>query len=279
LAQSSDDLAERTEQQAAFLEETAAAMHELTVTVRQNANNAEHANKLASEARTSAVAGGAIVAPTVDAMTKIEESSERIAAITEVIEEIAFQTSLLALNAAVEAARAGDAGNGFAVVASEVRALAQRSAEASKEIKELIRQSGRQVKQGVNLVNQTGESLKQIVDTVQTVAETVAEITAATREQSTGLEEINTAVGQMDQTTQQNALLVEQARDSARAMVNQARSLLQTVSTFRTGEDTASIELELAASSSTSAPPLAPRPQAARPAIGAHADDKDWSGF
>ena len=229
----SQDLASRTESQAASIEETAASMHEITTTVRQNADNAQAANQLAVVARDTAEKGGSVVADAVTAVTQIEDSARKISDIVGLIDEIAFQTNLLALNASVEAARAGEAGKGFAVVAQEVRALAQRSANASKDIKALITESNAQVKTGASLVQQTGSSLTEIVNAVKKVADIVAEIAAASREQATGLDQINTAVGSMDEMTQRNGALVEETSASAQALAGQARELTRLVGFFR----------------------------------------------
>ena len=228
------DLAGRTEQQAAALEETAASMHEVTTTVKQNADNAQAANQLAIAARDTAEKGGSVVADAVDAVTRIESSAQKISDIVSMMDEIAFQTNLLALNASVEAARAGEAGKGFAVVAQEVRALAQRSANASKDIKTLIGESNAQVKTGAALVNRTGASLTEIVAAIKKVSDIVAEIAAASREQATGLEEVNTAVANMDEMTQRNGALVEQTSASAQSLSAQARDLTSLVGFFRT---------------------------------------------
>lgn len=211
IAQASDDLSRRTEQQAASLEETAAALQEITTTVRRTADAAKNAGQAVTQAREKADESGRVVQDAVDAMSKIETSAKQIGQIIGVIDEIAFQTSLLALNAGVEAARAGDAGRGFAVVASEVRALAQRSAEAAKEIKSLISASTREVSRGVELVGETGRALTQIAERVVGVDGIIIEIASAAQEQATGLAEVNTAVNQMDQVTQQNAAMVEQS--------------------------------------------------------------------
>jgi methyl-accepting chemotaxis protein len=227
-----NDLSQRTEQQASNLEETASSMEQMASTVKQNADNAAQANQLAISARTVATDGGGIVGKAVEAMSRIEASSQKISDIIGVIDEIAFQTNLLALNAAVEAARAGDAGKGFAVVASEVRSLAQRSSEAAKDIKALIVESGGQVKDGVKLVNDAGGSLTDIVDSIKRVADIISEITAASKEQSTGIEEINNAVSQMDEVTQQNSALVEQNAAASRTLQEQAQNMLTRMSFF-----------------------------------------------
>ncbi|WDZ98391.1 methyl-accepting chemotaxis protein [Herbaspirillum sp. WKF16] len=226
------DLSSRTEEQASSLEETASALEQLTSTVQQNAENARVANQLAASASGVAVDGGAVVGQVVDTMQAISASSNRIVDIIGVIDGIAFQTNILALNAAVEAARAGEQGRGFAVVASEVRSLAQRSASAAKEIKTLIDDSVNQVASGSKLVEQAGRTMTEVVSSVKRVSDLVAEISAATQEQSTGINEVNRAVTQMDQVTQQNAALVEEAAAAADALQGQATHLKQLVSTF-----------------------------------------------
>jgi methyl-accepting chemotaxis protein len=225
ISQGNANLSQRTEEQSSSLEETASSMEEMTSTVKQNADNAGQANQLALAAREQAEKGGTVVAKAVRAMTDINDSSKRIADIIGVIDEIAFQTNLLALNAAVEAARAGEQGRGFAVVASEVRNLAGRSATAAKEIKELIQDSVKKVQDGSVLVTQSGQTLEQIVAAVKKVSDIVAEIAAASREQSSGIEQVNRAVMQMDELTQQNAALVEQATAASQAMAQQAGEL------------------------------------------------------
>ena len=231
-----NDLSKRTEQQASSLEETAASMEEMASTIKLNADNAQQANQLAISARTTATDGGAVVNKAVDAMSRIENSSQKISDIIGVIDEIAFQTNLLALNAAVEAARAGDAGKGFAVVASEVRSLAQRSSGAAKDIKALIAASGSQVKDGVKLVNDAGTALNEIVGSIKKVADIVSEIAAASKEQSTGVEEINKAVSAMDEMTQQNSALVEENAAACRLLQDQAEAMQQRMSQFELDE-------------------------------------------
>jgi len=218
IAQSSLDLFTRTEQQASALEETASSMEELTATVKQNADNARQANQLAISASTVAVKGGDVVAQVVGTMGSIDASSKKVVDIIGVIDSIAFQTNILALNAAVEAARAGEQGRGFAVVASEVRNLAQRSASAAKEIKELIADSVKKVEQGSGLVQHAGATMNEIVDSVRRVTDIMSEIMAASQEQSAGIEQVNQAIAQMDQVTQQNAALVEEAAAASRSM-------------------------------------------------------------
>jgi methyl-accepting chemotaxis protein len=245
IAAGNQDLSSRTEQQASSLEETAASMEELTSTVKNNADNARQANRLALAASSVAERGGAVVAQVVGTMQDIHAASGKIADIIGVIDGIAFQTNILALNAAVEAARAGEQGRGFAVVAGEVRNLAHRSASAAKEIKALIENSVSSVASGTTLVEQAGDTMREIVGSVQRVTDIMAEITAASVEQTSGIEQINMAVVQMDQVTQQNAALVEEAAAAAEAMQEQAAQLAQAVSVFRTGQGTASRALVL----------------------------------
>ncbi|MGA0587401.1 methyl-accepting chemotaxis protein [Dyella sp. KRB-257] len=236
IAQCNDDLSQRTQEQASSLEETAASMEEMTATVKQNAENASHADQLARGAREQAEHGGAVVSRAVEAMGAISASSQQIADIVGLIDEIAFQTNLLALNAAVEAARAGEQGRGFAVVASEVRNLAQRSAQAAKEIKTLIGDSVERVQLGSSLVDESGHALAAIVESIKKVTDIVAEIAAASTEQSAGIEQVNMAVTQMDEVTQQNAALVEEAASASRAMEEQAMNLRRQVAYFHIEE-------------------------------------------
>ena len=227
------DLSARTEQQAGSLEETASAMEELTATVRQNADNARQARQMAVSASDKAARGGDVMNDVIRTMQAIDSSSNKIVDIIGVIDGIAFQTNILALNAAVEAARAGEQGRGFAVVATEVRNLAQRSSQAAKEIKALISDSVEQVGQGGKLVQQAGAAMTEVVDTVRGVTDVVSEISAASIEQSTGIEEINRAITQMDEVTQQNAALVEQAAAASQSLQEQAAKLAEVVSVFK----------------------------------------------
>ena len=236
IAQDNADLSRRTEEQSSSLEETASSMEQMTTTVKQNADNTSQANQLVSAARAQAEKGGQVTAKAVSAMTEINEASRKITDIIGVIDEIAFQTNLLALNAAVEAARAGEQGRGFAVVASEVRNLAGRSAAAAKEIKALIEDSTRKVEDGSVLVSESGKMLEQIVVAVKKVSDIVAEIASASREQSAGIEQVNRAVMQMDEMTQQNAAVVEQATAASQSMAEQASSLNRMLEKYQLGD-------------------------------------------
>ena len=236
ISTSTTDLSQRTEEQAASLEQTSASMEEISATVKKNAENARAADQSASGTQTVADRGGKVVAQAVDAMAKIEESSRKISDIIGVIDEIARQTNLLALNAAVEAARAGEAGRGFAVVASEVRSLAQRSSQAAKDIKDLITNSNGQVKDGVDLVNRAGAALTEIVESIKTVAMIVSDIADASAEQASGIEQVNKALTQMDEVTQQNSALVEENAATAKTLEHQAKAMDERVAFFRLAE-------------------------------------------
>ena len=236
VSQGNANLSQRTQEQASSLEEVASSMEEMTGTVNQNSENAQHANQLAMAARDQADLGGQVVGEAVTAMGEINAASKQIADIIGVIDEIAFQTNLLALNAAVEAARAGEQGRGFAVVASEVRNLAGRSATAAKEIKGLIKNSVEKVEKGSTLVSESGGALSEIVDSVKKVSDIVAEIAAASKEQSDGINQVNKALLQMDEMTQQNASLVEEAAAASEAMGAQAQELDALVSFFKLNE-------------------------------------------
>jgi methyl-accepting chemotaxis protein len=240
---STTDLSQRTEEQAASLEETTAALQELADTVKKNAGNAQEANRSAGTTREVADRGGQVVVEAVGAMAKIEDSSRKISDIIGVIDEIARQTNLLALNAAVEAARAGEAGRGFAVVASEVRSLAQRSSQAAKDISNLITNSNGLVQGGVELVNRAGVSLNEIVESIKGMTSVVAEIAQASSTQATGIEEINKALGQMDQAIQQNSALVEENAATAKTLEDQAKTMDQQISFFRIGGEIADLAL------------------------------------
>jgi methyl-accepting chemotaxis protein len=237
ISTSTSDLSQRTEEQAASLEQTSASMEQISATVKQNSENAQQADLAVGKTRDIVERSGAVVAKAVQAMTRITESSHKISDIIGVIDEIARQTNLLALNAAVEASRAGDAGRGFGVVAQEVRSLAQRSAQAAKDIKQLIVTSGSQVEEGVGLVNQAGVALGQVVESIKTVATIVSEIAAASIEQSTGIDEINRALTQMDEVTQHNSALVEENAATAKVLEHQAQSMGGQVAYFRIGRD------------------------------------------
>jgi methyl-accepting chemotaxis protein len=232
VAEGSRELSARTGQQAASLEATASSMEELTATVKQNADHAHQASKLAVSASEVAVKGGAVVSEVVGTMASINESSKRIAEIIGVIDGIAFQTNILALNAAVEAARAGEQGRGFAVVAAEVRSLAQRSAAAAKEIKELIDDSVDKVNAGTELADKAGHTMNEVVSSVKRVTGIIGEIADASAEQTTGIDQVNQAIAAMDQSTQQNAALVEQSAAAAASMREQADKLVRMVGSF-----------------------------------------------
>lgn len=263
------DLSSRTEQQAAAVEETAASMEQLTATVKQNADNAHHANQLASDASDTAQQGGKLVGSVVATMRDISSSSQRIAEITTLINGIAFQTNILALNAAVEAARAGEQGRGFSVVASEVRSLAQRCAQAAKEIEGLIGESVNRVQSGTRLVEETGSIMEQIVQAVGHVRDIMAEIASASDEQTRGIDQIGHAIAEMDQTTQQNAALVEQSAAAADSLEEQAEILQQSVAVFQLAD----------ASSPGVTATDAPTPRPAKPAVPAQNEQDNWTTF
>jgi methyl-accepting chemotaxis protein len=282
ISQAADDLARRTQQQAASLEQTAAALDQITATIQRTAKGAEKASTVVGAAKSDAERSGDVVQQAVGAMSAIESSSGQISQIIGVIDEIAFQTNLLALNAGVEAARAGDAGRGFAVVASEVRALAQRTAAAAKEIKTLILDSSRQVAAGVGLVAQTGKALDGIVSQVVEINALVTEIAASAQEQAAGLAEVNTAVNQMDQATQQNAAMVEQSTAASRALAQQAEDLSRLVAQFNTGRDRIALTGEAPAHRAPASTHVAMKPlgrggAALRPAPAPGADS--WEEF
>jgi methyl-accepting chemotaxis protein len=277
-----NDLSQRTEQQASSLEKTAASMEELASTVKQNSENAKQANQLAAKASQVAIKGGNVVSEVVTTMSDINSSSRKIEDIISVIDGIAFQTNILALNAAVEAARAGEEGRGFAVVAGEVRNLAQRSAAAAKEIKQLISESVEKVQGGTKLVEEAGETMEDIVNSVKRVTDIMAEITAASIEQSTGINQVNDAVTQMDEVTQQNSALVEQAAAASESLVEQAANLMESVSRFKLYGGQTSSPVRLAVSNHAATRQAgAVSPPGAAPAIinKGNSEDGDWTEF
>ncbi|HJV53149.1 MAG TPA: methyl-accepting chemotaxis protein [Noviherbaspirillum sp.] len=284
IASGNMDLSARTETQASSLEETASSMEQLTGTVKQNADSAIQANQLAMSASEVATKGGAVVSQVVSTMGSINESAKKIVDIIGVIDSIAFQTNILALNAAVEAARAGEQGKGFAVVATEVRQLAQRSAAAAKEIKSLIDDSVEKVDTGAKLVDQAGATMKEIVDSVRRVTDIMSEISVASKEQTDGIEQVNQAIAQMDEVTQQNAALVEEAAAAAASLQEQAVNLSHVVSVFKLND------LPQAAPAPAAAPSAHVIPLAKPPVVPASANpkrivnarrgnDEDWTEF
>jgi methyl-accepting chemotaxis protein len=275
------DLSSRTEQQAGSLEETASSMEELTSTVKQNAENARQANTLAEAASQVAERGGRVIGDVVGTMDRINGSAGKIADIIGVIDGIAFQTNILALNAAVEAARAGEQGRGFAVVATEVRNLAQRSAAAAKEIKGLIGDSTDAVQAGSKLVGEAGATMQEIVESVRRVTDIMSEISAASAEQTAGIEQINEAITQMDQVTQQNAALVEEAAAASASMQEQAANLTRAVSVFQVGGD-AAVAAVRAAPAAPAKPRVvlaAPKAAAPRKPLKHAAPEAEWEAF
>lgn len=281
ISSSADDLSKRTEQQAASLEETAAALDQITTNVSNSFKRAEEARHVALEANTSAAESGKVVAHAVAAMQKIEHSSEQVSNIIGVIDEIAFQTNLLALNAGVEAARAGDAGKGFAVVAQEVRELAQRSATAAKEIKELIRNSSVEVQSGVKLVKDTGLALKTIEGHIFTLNQHMDSIAVSAKEQSVGLSEVNTAVNQMDQVTQQNAAMVEETNAAGASLANESSRLRELISRFSLSSNGTrrAISMASAESQSVASTPRRLNAKIARAFSSNLAEKESWSEF
>ena len=277
LANSADTLARRTEQTAASLEQTAAALREMTTTVKESSERATEAGTLVTKTKEDAAESAAVVREAIDAMDRIQKSSSQIGQINSVIDEIAFQTNLLALNAGVEAARAGEAGRGFAVVAHEVRELAQRSGKAAKEISQLISDSGREVESGVQLVNRTAESLLAIEGQVNEITTRIESIIGGYREQSSGLEEINTAVLSMDQATQQNAAMVEETNAASQELREQGAGLNSIITRFHIAEDA----VQTAPESTQYDAPASPR--AAMPTVVGNtalaAAPDDWEEF
>ncbi len=284
ISTAADDLSKRTEKQASTLEETAAALDELTVSVKSAAAGAGEAARIVTEARVNAEESGDVVRQAVSAMSEIETSSKEISKIISVIDDIAFQTNLLALNAGVEAARAGDAGRGFAVVASEVRALAQRSSEAAREINTLITSSGGQVKRGVSLVGEAGEALKRIVASVTEISDHVGQIAQSATEQSIGLGEINAAMNQLDQATQHNAAMVEETTAASHSLTREAETLTQTTARFQIGARAGANPAPAAKRVERPAPAAKARPKmaasAGKRAVAMVADeDEGWNDF
>ena len=282
IASGNADLSSRTEQQAAAIEQTAASMEEMTATVKQNADNSRQASTLAADASSTAEHGGQVVNQVVQTMHGISSSSQKVADITSVIDSIAFQTNILALNASVEAARAGEQGRGFAVVAGEVRNLASRSADAAKEIRTLIDASASQIKQGSTLVEQAGSTMAEVVTAVRRVTDIMDEISAASQEQSDGIEQVSHAVGQMDQVTQQNAALVQEASAAATSLEEQANHLEEAVAVFKLlgsqSPQRASLPAQATSTLSRPAKKIVPAVPATRSAS-SHSDHAEWEAF
>lgn len=279
IASGNADLSSRTEQQASSLQETAASMEQLTATVKQNADNARQASQLANDASSTASNGGEVVERVITTMHGISDSSQKVSDIISVIDSIAFQTNILALNASVEAARAGEQGRGFAVVASEVRNLASRSADAAKEIKALIEASSNQVKEGSVLVESAGETMREVVASVRRVTDIMDEISAASQEQSSGIEQVNQAVSQMDEVTQQNAALVQEASSAASSLEEQAARLESVVSVFRLAEGESRTQHAPLTSPQTQPALLRPATQGGKKAKAAVTADQEWEEF
>jgi methyl-accepting chemotaxis protein len=285
IAEGNADLSSRTEEQASSLEETASSMEELTGTVRLNSENADQANSLASEASSVAIEGGETIQKVVTTMASINESANKISDIIGVIDGIAFQTNILALNAAVEAARAGEQGRGFAVVASEVRTLAQRSANAAKDIKELISDSVSKIENGNVLVNQSGETMEKVVTSIKRVNDIMSEIAAASSEQATGIDEVGKAITQMDEVTQQNAALVEEAAAAAESLQSQAVQLTERVASFKMDDSQQGHQQTIASSKALSSPvPRARKlkqraPVAQKKIKAASPQEDEWESF
>jgi methyl-accepting chemotaxis protein len=280
MASGNNNLSSRAEQQAASLEETAASMEQLASTVRNNADNTQQANQVVNSASRLAQKGGDVVQSAITAMQEINDSSNKIAEIISVIDEIAFQTNLLALNASVEAARAGEQGRGFSVVATEVRNLAQRSANAAKQSNDLIQNSMQKVRGGTAFVNETGAALTEIVNSVAQVGEIVSQIASASAEQTAGIDQVNQAVSQMDDITQQNAALAEQAAAGSIAMSEQSASMSKLLNFFKVSSKGTSAPVKTTVRSKAPAAPIV-TPKPMKPASHSHPknDDSEWEEF
>ncbi len=279
ISSAADDLSRRTEQQAASLEQTAAALEEITTTVKKTASESAHARDTVASAKGAAEASREVVRQAVESMAEIETSAKEIAKIIGVIDEIAFQTNLLALNAGVEAARAGDAGRGFAVVASEVRALALRSAEAAKQIKALISRSSEQVENGVRYVSDSGKTLEQIIGHVMSINEMVSSIAHAAAEQATGLAQVNVAINDLDQTTQQNAAMVEETTAACHSLRQETEQMSQLISDFKLAQSGPGAPRATASTMASKITSLASRPQMKKAASAKAQTKTDWEEF